>query len=214
LGDLIDIYINISIILITCTHHWRSRQKWFTGANSAAWLHKRPFRRSLYLKGLLPQAQTLPIIAEAAELPKPSRLRRSLAQTASRIAAATIGTMLLTSHAMAGGFWLQRADGWIYVPDELLIVFIGAVVAAVAVIAVACSDQSKPSATFSEYLPEEVRAPESVEYYDDMTARARGLKRQLDADTELAESYIKARRAKAELEDLDSEARRHARGRQ
>jgi hypothetical protein len=146
--------------------------------------------------------------------PKPSRLRRSLAQTASCVAAATIGTMLLTSHAMAGGFWRQSADGWIYVPDELLIVFIGAVVAAVAVIAVACSDQSKPSATFSEYLPEEVRAPESVEYYDDMTARTRGLKRQLDADTELAESYIKARRAKAELEDLDSEARRHARGRQ
>ena len=48
-------------ITLTICNYWRSRQKWFTGANSVAWLHKQPFRRSLYLKGLLPQAQTLPI---------------------------------------------------------------------------------------------------------------------------------------------------------
>ena len=133
---------------------------------------------------------------------------------ACRIASAMIGTVLLTSHAMAGGFWRQSADGWIYIPDGLVIVLIGAVVALAALIAIVCSDESKPSATFSEYLPEVLQTPESVEYYEDMTARTRALKRQLDADTELAESYIKAGRAKAELEDLDSEARRRARGRQ
>ena len=62
--------------------------------------------------------------------PKPSRLRRGLAQTASRIASAMIGTVLLTSHAKAGGFWVPRADGWIYI-DQLAVAFIGAVVAVV-----------------------------------------------------------------------------------
>jgi hypothetical protein len=52
-------------------------------------------------------------------------------------------------------------------------------------------------------LPDEVREPESVEYYDDMTERTRALKRKLDADTELAESYIGAARARAELEKID-----------
>ena len=46
-----------------------------------------------------------------------------------------------------------------------------------------------------------------------MTARTRALKCKLDADTELAESYIKAARARAELDDLDNEAHRRAVGR-
>ena len=52
-------------------------------------------------------------------------------------------------------------------------------------------------------LPDEVRDPQSVEYYDDMTERTRALKRKLDADTELAESYINASRAKAALRMTD-----------
>ena len=129
-----------------------------------------------------------------------------------------IGTVLLTSHAIAGGFWVQVADGWIYLPDELLIT----VAAFLGLTAIACWNQSKASATSSSSsvtrmsldLPEEVQTPESVEHYDDMTARTRALKRKLDADTELAESYIKAGRAKAELEDLDSETQRRTRARQ
>ena len=108
---------------------------------------------------------------------------------------------------------MQMADGWIYIPDLLIVAFIGAVILAVALTAIACSDEAKPSATFSEYLPEEVQTPESVEHYEDMTARSRALKRQLDADTELAESYIRAARTRAELEDLDSEPHRRARRR-
>jgi hypothetical protein len=107
--------------------------------------------------------------------PKPSRLWRSLAQTASRIASAMISTVLLTSHAMAGGFWVQTADGWIYIHDLLVVAFIGAVILAVALTAIACSDEDKPSTAFSEYLPEEVQTLESVEYYEDMTARSRAL---------------------------------------
>ena len=83
----------------------------------------------MYLKGFLPQSQTLPITPTVRSVlpemggavqgvlrppPKSSRLRRGLAQTASRIASAMIVTVLLTSHAMAGWFWVQMADGWIY----------------------------------------------------------------------------------------------------
>lgn len=138
--------------------------------------------------------------------PKPSLLRRGLAYTASRIALAMIGTVLLTSQAMAGGFWVQMTDGWIYIPDELLIAFIFVVVAAVALTAMSSSSVAR----MSRDLPEEVREPQSVEYYEHMTARTRALKRKLDADTELAESYIKAARTRAERDDLDDEAYRRA----
>ena len=116
-----------------------------------------------------------------------------------------IGTVLLTSQAMAGGFWVQMTDGRIYIPDELL-TFIFVVVAAVALTAMSSSSVAR----MSRDLPEEVREPQSVEYYQEITARTRALKRKLDADTELAESYIKAARTRAERDDLDDEAYRRA----
>ncbi len=51
-------------------------------------------------------------------------------------------------------------------------------------------------------LPKEISTPETVEYYEEHTARARALKSKLDAETELAESYINAMRTKGELDEL------------
>jgi hypothetical protein len=44
---------------------WRSRQNWTSRTSTAGWEHKRPYLRSLNLKAVLPQAQTLPIVAMA-----------------------------------------------------------------------------------------------------------------------------------------------------
>ena len=112
---------------------------------------------------------------------------------------------------------MQMADGSVtYVPDEIVMLLLLLAIAVSLILDYVCSKHTSPSsvARMSLDLPEEVQTPESVEYYDDMSARTRALKRKLDADTELAESYIKAGRAKAELEDLDSEAQRRTRGRQ
>lgn len=133
---------------------------------------------------------------------------------ASRIASAMTGTVLLTSHAMAEGFWRQSADGWIYIPDELVIGVVVAVCLGL-LYAIPEDTSSSSSVTWTSLdPPEEIQTPESVKYYEEMIERTRALKHKLDADTELTESYIKATRARAELEDLDSEARRRGRGRQ
>ena len=53
-------------------------------------------------------------------------------------------------------------------------------------------------------FPDELNAPESPEYYDDQASRARALKRKLDAETALAESYINAKRTRAELDEIEA----------
>jgi hypothetical protein len=47
-----------------------------------------------------------------------------------------------------------------------------------------------------------IGASASAEYYDHETARFQAMSRNLDAESELAESYIKARRTKAEVDEL------------
>jgi len=51
-------------------------------------------------------------------------------------------------------------------------------------------------------LPAEITTPQSVDYYSEQTARVLELKKKLDAQTALAESYIRAMRTKGELEEL------------
>ena len=40
---------------------WRSREKWISRAIATSWAHKHPYPRSLNLKAVLPQLQTLSI---------------------------------------------------------------------------------------------------------------------------------------------------------
>ena len=123
---------------------------------------------------------------------------------------------VLASARTADAAYHHWADGSVtHVPDEIVMLVVLGAVLGLALLCASFDDTSAPSSVtrMSLDLPEEVRTPESVEYYQDVTARTRALKCKLDADTELAESYVKAARARAELEDLDSEAHRRATGR-
>jgi hypothetical protein len=109
----------------------------------------------------------------------------------------------------SAGFYLYWQDGSVtYFPDEIVL-FAGLFTVAVCLgIIYSCIENGSSSSSSSIAqmdldLPDEVREPEPVEYYNDLTARTRALKEKLDADTELAESYIKAARARAALDDLE-----------
>ena len=127
-----------------------------------------------------------------------------------------IGTMFLTSHAMAGGFWVRMADGSdTYLPDDIMMLLVVLVIVICLTLGYVCPEDTSSSCVTQIFgPPEEIQTPEPIEHYEEMTERTRALKHKLDADIELTESYIKAARARAELEDLDSEARRRGRGRQ
>jgi hypothetical protein len=125
---------------------------------------------------------------------------------------------LLTASVLpmpAAAHYYYRLDGSIgYAPDEVIafIAVVGGLVLIIAVIA-ACIDEVSSSTNVGSNsldLPEELKAPESVEQYDDMAARTRALKRKLDADTELAESYLKAARTRAALDDIENESHQQA----
>jgi hypothetical protein len=106
------------------------------------------------------------------------------------------------------GFYLYWQDGSVtYLPNEIVLLA-ALLVAAIGVGLIYSGIENASSSSSSIVqmdldLPEEVRQPESVEYYDEMTGRTRALKEKLDADTELAESYIRSARARAALDDLE-----------
>jgi hypothetical protein len=115
--------------------------------------------------------------------------------------------LVATARPPDAGYYLYWRDGSVsYLPDELIgLAALVALVVGVAVL-LACIDGATSSSGVTQMsldLPEEIREPESVEQYEDMAARTRALKRKLDADTDLAESYIKAARTRAALDDLD-----------
>ena len=142
-------------------------------------------------------------IAEAAELPKPLRLGRGLAQAA----AAMIGIVFLNSQAMAEQVWVQTAyGGWELVytgPDpRVVLMFVFLIVVAAAVIAVAGSSANSPGADTTNNLPAEIANPQSVDYYQDQTARVHAYMQFLDAEAESARRYIEMMRLKAEAAEI------------
>lgn len=97
----------------------------------------------------------------------------------------------------AAALWIEHADGtFTDIPDG--IVFCVLVVVVVAGIASFASTSSTSSAD------EEVNAAELARQYDDEAAQYRAMSRKLDAETDLAESLIKAKRTRAELDDIES----------
>jgi hypothetical protein len=121
-----------------------------------------------------------------------------------------LATLIVASASPAdAGFYLYWQDGSVtYFPDGFLVLLAGflAVAICLGLVYYCIENGSSTSSSIAHMdldLPEEVREPESVEHYDDVTARTRALKEKLDADTELAESYIKAARARAALDDLE-----------
>jgi hypothetical protein len=98
----------------------------------------------------------------------------------------------------AADFYLPLAAGGYLVIPDLLVLF----GAALMIVVVAATFESSGGGG-SDELPPEIRTPEPPEYYDDQASRARALKRKLDAETALAESYINAKRARAELDEIE-----------
>ena len=120
-----------------------------------------------------------------------------------------IKKLLLTTVALANvvgvtpaaaDFYIELADGrYLVIPD--LFAFMVAVSAIGGVLMIIASSSS--SGRGGSDLPSEIDTPEPAEYYEDQASRARALKRNLDAETELAESYINAKRTRAELDEIE-----------
>ena len=76
-----------------------------------------------------------------------------------------------------------------------------------ALTAIACCDESKPSADLPQShnpnnLPAEIANPQSVDYYQDQTARVHAYMQFLDAEAESARRYIEMMRLKAEAAEI------------
>jgi hypothetical protein len=124
-----------------------------------------------------------------------------------RIVALVLLIGISTMPADAGRYVYWRDGSVTYLPDEVvtLAVVLGLLVCIGLVFACIAGVTSSSVTRMSLDLPEEIREPDTVKHYEEMTERTRALKRKLDADIELAERYIKAVRAKAELDDMDKD---------
>jgi hypothetical protein len=106
--------------------------------------------------------------------------------------------LLVVTTGPASALWIEWPNGsYTYVPNELII--LAAIVALGGGLAAAFSSSSSV-ASFTVHDPDGL---DSAEHYDSEAARFRALSRKLDAETDLAESVIKAKRTRAELHDVE-----------
>jgi hypothetical protein len=121
-----------------------------------------------------------------------------------RIFPVTLAGVLIESvaatPATADFYFRLRNGDYLVVPEPLFLLFLIAIVLA-AILLIATAVSSKPAN--STDLPAEIITPEPVKYYEDQASRAQALKRQLDTETELAESYINAKRVRAQLDEIE-----------
>jgi flagellar biosynthesis/type III secretory pathway M-ring protein FliF/YscJ len=99
----------------------------------------------------------------------------------------------------AAALWIDRQDGSsIYISNDLIFwsaVFVLAFIIAGLFV----------SSTFkvNESAAHDLSAADLAQQYDDETAQYRAMSRKLDAESDLAESLIKAKRTRAELDDIE-----------
>jgi hypothetical protein len=87
-------------------------------------------------------------------------------------------------------------------PDEFLVL---AVLSCLAVIVLGFLDDETPSPPThiaDQQLPAEIASPREPTYYKEQTARLSELRQKLEAETALAEQYLKAARTMGELDEL------------
>jgi len=113
------------------------------------------------------------------------------------VATALVATTIAATPAVAD-FYIQKADGNYLVISDLLVLLAAALVLSGISALYESLTNSDDGDTDSE-----ISTPEPAEYYDDQASRARALKRKLDAETELADSYINAKRTRAELDEIE-----------
>jgi len=116
------------------------------------------------------------------------------------VATALVATTIAATPA-AADFYIRKADGNYLVISDLL-VLLAAVLLLAGIYALYESLTNSDDGDDDDIHPE-ISTPEPAEYYDDQASRARALKRKLDAETDLAESFINAKRTRAELYEIE-----------
>ena len=114
--------------------------------------------------------------------------------------AVTVLLACTVSGPAAADFYIQMSDGrYLIIPGGFLMLCGLAALVTTVIFVISQSDTAKQA---GDEISFEISTPESSDYYDDQAARARALKRKLDAEVDLAKSYIDAARTKAELDEL------------
>jgi hypothetical protein len=107
------------------------------------------------------------------------------------------GISLVTMVSPAAALEIDFNDGsYLYIPNGVILFCVFIFVAVVAV-GVGMSSSSKSPA-------DDAGAADLARQYDDEAAQCRAMSRKLDAETDLAESLIKAKRTRAELDDIEA----------
>jgi hypothetical protein len=96
-------------------------------------------------------------------------------------------------------FWIDWPNGRSsYVTDDAF--FVGLVVVVIALVALSgLFSSSSGGGTSGSSLS----ATDQAQQYEDEAVQYRAMSRKLDAETDLAESFIKAKRTRAELDDVE-----------
>jgi len=112
---------------------------------------------------------------------------------------AAAASILAVTVRPASAFWIEWPNGsYTYVDGG---VCFWAAVAAVVLVGVFVAAGSSANGSAAAY---DADPAGSAEQYDDEAARLRAMSRKLDAETDLAESLIKAKRTRAELDDIEA----------
>lgn len=112
---------------------------------------------------------------------------------------AVVATLANITPAAAKGLYIYWRDGSVsYMPLEKVVAFliIGFIVTGVATIIKAIAEATGTSTTY------QVNVPQSAQSYHDEAERIRAMAHKIDAEAQLAESYINAMRTRGQLEDL------------
>ena len=113
----------------------------------------------------------------------------------------TITSLLsaVTLQSARADFWIDWPNGRSsYVTDNAF--FVGLVVVVVAFVALSgLISSSSGGGTSGSSLS----ATDQAQQYEDEAVQYRAMSRKLDAETDLAESFIKAKRTRAELDDVE-----------
>jgi hypothetical protein len=110
----------------------------------------------------------------------------------------TCSLSVVTVESAHADYWINWPNGQsTYVTDAGFFFFMGFAILVLIIVGVATS-LSEGSTSDSS-----LSAVEQAQQYDDEAAQYRAMSRKLDAETDLAESLIKAKRTRAELDDVE-----------
>jgi hypothetical protein len=116
------------------------------------------------------------------------------------------GVVMTVTAQPAAALEFDFIDGsYLYIPNGLILSCV-LVFIAVVVVGIGTNSSSKSA--------DDASATDLTRQYDDEAAQYRAMSRKLDAETDLAESLIKAKRTRAELDDVEEFFRDDKRRRQ